>query len=219
MHLLAAIVVKKTIGQTLRHLGGPGLILLGLVDNSVIPLPGSMDLLTVVLSAAHKEPWWYYAIMATVGSIIGEYLTYRLGVKGGKETLEKKISKKRAAKVYSIFERYGFWSVAIGGIAPPPVPFVPFLIAAGAMHYPRRNFLCALALGRGVRYSLLAYLGSIYGRHILRWFGRYYHPLLYGLIALAVVGGLAGLYFWWRYRRQSNNRRGAKAHRPTRDAA
>ena len=219
MHLLAAIVVKKTIWQTLRRLGGPGLILLGLVDNSVIPLPGSMDLLTVVLSAAHKEPWWYYAIMSTIGSIIGGYLTYRLGAKGGKETLEKKISKKRAAKVYSIFERYGFWSVAIGAIAPPPVPFVPFLIAAGAMHYPRRNFLAALALGRGVRYSLLAYLGSIYGRHILRWFGRYYRPVLYVLIALAVVGGAAGLYSWWRYRRQGKNRHGTKAHRPTRDAA
>ncbi len=131
----------------------------------------------------------------------------------------KKVSKKRAAKIYSIFERYGFWSVAIGAIAPPPVPFVPFLIAAGAMHYPRRNFLAALVLGRGVRYTLLAYLGSIYGRQILRWLGRYYQPLLYGLMALAVVGGLAGLYFWWRYRHQNQNQRGTKARRSMHDAA
>ncbi len=119
MHLLAAVVVKKTIWHTLRRLGGPGLIVLGLVDNSAIPLPGSMDALTIVLSAAHKEPWWYYAIMATIGSLIGGYLTYRLGAEGGKETLEKKVSKKRAAKVYSIFERYGFWTVALGAICSP----------------------------------------------------------------------------------------------------
>src|ERR1035437_2598409 len=219
MHLLSTIVVKKTVWHTLRHLGGPGLIVLGLVDNSAIPLPGSMDALTIVLSAAHKEPWWYYAMMATIGSIIGGYLTYRLGAKGGKETLEKKVSKRRAAKIYSIFERYGFWSVAIGAICPPPVPFVPFLLAAGAMHYPRRHFLSALALGRGVRYTLLAYLGSIYGRQILRWLGRYYQPLLYALIALAVVGGPAGLHFWWRCRRQSKNRRGTKARRRMRDVA
>jgi membrane protein YqaA with SNARE-associated domain len=219
MHLLAAIVVNKTMWRLLRHMGGPGLIVLGLVDNSAIPLPGSMDALTIVLSAARKEPWWYYATMATIGSIIGGYLTYRLGAKGGKETLEKKISKKRAAKIYSIFERYGFWSVAIGAICPPPIPFVPFLIAAGAMHYPRRNFLCALVLGRGVRYTVLAYLGTIYGRQILRWLGRYYQPLLYALIALGVVGGLTGLYFWWRYRRQSKNRRGTKAPGPMHDAA
>ena len=98
MHLLAAVVVHKTIWHTLRRLGGPGLIVLGLVDNSAIPLPGSMDALTIVLAAAHKEPWWYYAIMATIGSLIGGYLTYRLGAKGGKETLEKKVSKKRAVK-------------------------------------------------------------------------------------------------------------------------
>jgi membrane protein YqaA with SNARE-associated domain len=219
MHLLAAVVVHKTIWHTLRRLGGPGLIVLGLVDNSAIPLPGSMDALTIVLSAAHKEPWWYYAIMATIGSIIGGYLTYRLGAKGGKETLEKKVSKKRAAKIYSIFERYGFWSVAIGAICPPPVPFVPFLLAAGAMHYPRRNFLAALILGRGVRYTLLAYLGTIYGRQILRWLGSYYEPLLYALIGLAVLGGLAGLYFWWRYRRQSRKGRGTKTGRPMRDVA
>jgi membrane protein YqaA with SNARE-associated domain len=219
MHLLAAIVVNKAMWRLLRHMGGLGLIVVGLVDNSAIPLPGSMDALTIVLSAAHKEPWWYYAIMATIGSIIGGYLTYRLGAKGGKETLEKKISKKRAAKIYSIFERYGFWSVAIGAICPPPVPFVPFLLAAGAMHYPRRHFLSALALGRGVRYTVAAYLGSIYGRQILRWLGRYYQPVLYALIVLGVVGGLTGLYFWWRYRRQSKNRRGTKASGPMHDAA
>ena len=87
------------------------------------------------------------------------------------------------------------------------------------MHYPRRNFLVALPLGRGVRYTLLAYLGSIYGRQILRWFGRYYQPLLYVLIALAVVGGLAGLYFWWRLRRRKKKGPGSKSRRPMRDVA
>jgi membrane protein YqaA with SNARE-associated domain len=219
MHLIAAIVSKKSSWRLLVHMGGPGLIVLGLIDNSAIPLPGSMDALTVILSAAHKEPWWYYALMATIGSLIGGFLTYRLGAKGGKETLEKKVSKKRAQKIYGIFERYGFWSVAIGAIAPPPVPFVPFLIAAGAMHYPRRNFLVALLLGRGVRYALLAYLGSIYGRQILGWVGRYYHPLLYALIAMGLAGGLGGLYFWWRLRRRKKNGPGSKARRPMRDVA
>ena len=215
MLLLAVAVAKKTFSHWLIHLGGPGLIVLGLVDNSAIPLPGSMDALTIVLAAAHREPWWYYTIMATIGSLIGGYLTYRLGVKGGKETLEKKISKKRAAKVYAIFERYGFWSIVVGAVCPPPVPIVPFLIAPGTLHYPPGKFLTALALGRSIRYTALAYLGSIYGRHILRWFSRYYHPLLYILIASAIVGGLVGLYFWLRYRKQH----GSQGDRRTKSAA
>ena len=58
MHFLAVAVIKKTVWNLVRALGGPGLILLGLADNSAIPLPGSMDALTIVLAASHSEWWW-----------------------------------------------------------------------------------------------------------------------------------------------------------------
>ena len=48
---LIVIVLKRPVWHVLRQLGGPGLIVLGLVDNSVVPLPGSMDAFTIVLSA------------------------------------------------------------------------------------------------------------------------------------------------------------------------
>jgi len=215
MHLLAAVTLKKTIWHAVRRFGGPGLVILGLVDNSVIPLPGSMDACTILLAAAHHEPWWYYALMATVGGVVGGYVTYRLGLKGGKEALQKRLSKKRADQVCRIFSRYGFWSVAVGAILPPPAPIVPILIAAGALQYPRKKFVAALAFGRGLRYTLLAYLGFHYGRHILGWLGRYYQPLLYILIAIALAGGAVGLYYWLRYRRRSKNRSSATPlHKP-----
>jgi membrane protein YqaA with SNARE-associated domain len=205
MHRFAAAVFKS-FPNLLWRLGGLGLIPLGLADNSPIPLPGSMDALTIILAAGRRDLWWYYAIMATVGAVVGGYLTYRLGAKGGKNALEKKISPKRAKKLYHIFERYGFWSVSIGALCPPPIPIVPFLLAAGAMQCPRRKFLAALALGRAVRYSALAYLGSVYSRSIFHWVGRYYKPALYTLIALAVAGGLLGLYLWRRKRKKPRSR-------------
>src|SRR5438094_3715279 len=91
----------------LRRLRGPGLILLGLADNSVVPLPGSMDVLTIVLSASHRNWWFYYSFMATVGAVIGGYVTYRIGSKGGKEMLEQKFPKDKVEKVYQKFERRG----------------------------------------------------------------------------------------------------------------
>ena len=203
MRFYAVFTFKKTLRHIFLHLGGPGLVLLGLVDNSFIPTPGGMDVCTILLAAAHHEPWWYYALMATIGSLVGGYLTYRLGAEGGKETLEKRLSKKQAAKVYRIFERYGFASIAVGALCPPPVPIVPFLLAPGALHYPRLKFLAALALGRSIRYTALAYLGSIYGRAMFHWLSRYYRPLLYALIALGVIGGLAALYYWRRHKRNS----------------
>lgn len=217
MFLFAAPAVKHTIWHALRRLGGPGLILIGLVDNSVIPVPGGMDVFTILLAMSHKDLWWYYALMATIGSLIGGYMTYRMGAKGGKETLEKKVSKKRAEKVYKIFERYGFWSIAVGALCPPPFPIAPFLLAPGALHYPRGKFLTSLALGRSIRYTLVAYLGSIYGHKVFGWMFRYYRPLMYVVVTLGVVGGLIALYYWRRYKQHDKS--GAASPKPARKAA
>ncbi len=196
-HLLLAIPFSRE----LRHMGGPGLVLLGLVDNSVIPITGSMDVLTIWLAARHREPWPYYALMATLGAMIGGYITYALAREGGKEAMERRLSKKRAEQVSQRFARWGFFAVAIPALLPPPFPFVPFLIAAGALQYSPKKFLGALALGRGLRYFLEAALGFVYGRHILRFFSRYYKPALAILIGIAVLGTIVTLVQYLRYRK------------------
>jgi membrane protein YqaA with SNARE-associated domain len=200
LHLHPLLAVP--IWRQLRHLGGIGLVLLGLADNSVVPLTGSMDVLTIWLAARHREPWSYYAVMATLGAVIGGYITYALARKGGKETMERKLSKKRAAKVCKAFERWGFASIAIPALLPPPFPFLPFLLAAGAMQYSQKKFLAALTLGRGVRYTIVAWLGFHYGRHILRFFSQYYKPALAVLIGLAVIGSILSLIQYLRYRKK-----------------
>jgi membrane protein YqaA with SNARE-associated domain len=191
-----------TMWQHLRRMGGPGLVLLGIADNSVIPLTGSMDVLTIWLAARHREPWPYYTFMATLGAVIGGYITYALARKGGKETMERKLSKKRATQFSKAFARWGFAAVAIPALMPPPFPFLPFLLAAGAMQYPRRKFLGALVLGRGLRYFIDAWLGFHYGRHILRFFSQYYKPALAILIALAVIGAILSVVQYLRYKKK-----------------
>jgi len=190
------------IWHKLRRLGGPGLVLLGVADNSVIPLTGSMDVLTVWLAARHREPWPYYALMATIGAVIGGYITYALARKGGKEAMERKLSRKRAKQVSNAFERWGFFAVAVPAILPPPFPFVPFLIAAGAGQYPPKKFLAALATGRGVRYSIAAGLGYMYGSHVLRFFNQYYKPAMAILIGLAIIGAILSLIQYLRVRKK-----------------
>jgi len=185
--------VKKNALRWLIHLGGPSLILLGLLDNSAIPLPGSTDIVTILLAAHHRQPWIYYAVMATIGSVLGGYITYNLARKTGKQAVERRFSKKKADRVYAIFEKWGFAAVAIPALLPPPFPIVPMLLAAGAMQYPARKFLPALSIGRGVRYGILAYLGAHYGKHIINFFARYYKPTVILLISLSVIGGLYAL--------------------------
>jgi len=206
LHFLIAV----SVWTRLRHLGGVGLVLLGLADSSVVPLPGSMDVLTIYLAARHRNLWWYYAIMATVGAVIGGYITYSLARKGGKEAFERKLSKKKAEKVFARFERWGFGAVAVPALLPPPFPIVPFLLAAGAMQYSRKKFVAALALGRAVRFTIVAGLGAIYGRHIVRFFSRYYKPALIILIGLAVVGGILAFVQYYRYKNSAGRDRGGR---------
>jgi len=181
-----------------RNVGGPGLIVLGIIDNSAIPIPGSVDAMTIVLAAGEKNWWLYYALMATVGAVIGGYLTYRLALKEGKAILEKRVSRRKAEKVYSTFEKWGFFAVFIPAILPPPLPTFPFLLAAGALQYSRGKFITALAIGRGMRYTLLAFLAAHYGRQILGWLFEYRQPILISGIAAGVA---ASLYFFMRYKR------------------
>lgn len=203
------ILVAFSLMGWLERLGAVGFILLGLADNSVVPLPGSMDLLLILLTAHKRQLWPYYAVMATIGAVIGGYVTYRLAEKGGEEMLEKKFGKRRAEKVYHRFEKSGGITVFVGAILPPPTPIVPFLMAAGVMQYPRKKFLIALGAGRAVRFFAIAFVAHIYGQAIIGWVSHYYKPILYSLIGLAVAGGLAALFYlkWYRPKKQRELRR------------
>jgi len=198
------------VGQGLWHwivrLGAFGFIPLGIADASVIPLPGSMDVLTVVLASREKELWPYYAAMATLGSVIGGYFTYRLGLKGGEETFEKRTSPRMVQKVRRIFERSGFGAIALPALLPPPVPMVPFVMAAGAAKYPLKKFLFALTLGRLLRYSLLAFFAARYGGAILAWLSELGHPIPVITTALLFVATGIVIVVIWRRRGQRQSK-------------
>jgi membrane protein YqaA with SNARE-associated domain len=197
-HVIAALLpaAARSVRRWLFHLGGLGLIPLGLLDNSPIPLPGAMDVATIVLSARQEQLWLYYALMAMAGSLIGGFVTYRIAREGGKEALERRFSRQRVDKVCKIFGRWGFGAIAIPALLPPPVPMVPFLFAAGAMQYPARNFLAALALGRITRYLILAYLAARYGRQIIAFIAEHGHPVVVGVIVVVLATAAVVFYFW-----------------------
>ena len=54
---------------------------------------------------ARQEIWFYYAAMATAGSVLGGFLAYRLARKGRKEALDKKLRAENVQKFYERFER------------------------------------------------------------------------------------------------------------------
>jgi membrane protein YqaA with SNARE-associated domain len=197
----------RSVRRWLVHLGGVGLIPLGILDNSLIPIPGSVDVAIIILSSRQDSWWLYYALLATLGSVLGGFVTYRLARRGGKATLERRFSRRQADKVYKIFGRWGFGAIAIAALLPPPAPMVPFLLVAGAMQYPVRKFLAALALGRAVRYTVLAYLAARYGRHVFEFVAQHERPFAWVvaglLIAIAFVVSLLMLLRKTKSKKQS----------------
>lgn len=184
-----------------RHLGGPGLIILGVIDGSVIPVPGSMDALTIILAAKQRTLWPYFALMATIGSVMGGYITYHLARRQGKASMEHRISRRRINQVTKAFEKWGFGAVMVPALLPPPSPMVPFLIAAGAMQYSRNKFLIALTIGRAIRFTILACLGAYYGRQIITLVTSHSKPIL---ITFIVVSVAISLYILYRYKRSKS---------------
>jgi membrane protein YqaA with SNARE-associated domain len=181
----------------LRHLGGVGLAILGVVG-AVLPIPAGLEILTVWLAARHRDVWWYYGLMATLGSSIGSCLYYFLGWTGGTQLLAKRLSVRQAKIWTARLQSWGFGMVLLSGLVPPPLPSSPMLLAAGAVRYPRKRFVSALVLGRAIRFLLLAFAAYVYRRRALRMMNHYLVPIIVvGVIAMA---GYA-IFIWFQTRK------------------
>ncbi|MGH9500488.1 MAG: YqaA family protein [Terriglobales bacterium] len=174
----------------LRHLGGVGLFAAAIVDGSPLPTFGGPDILIAILAARHAEPWFYYAAVATLGSAVGAYLTYRTAHTAGAGYLQKKFGKRKVKKLLAHFEKWGTASLAASSAVPFPFPTSALFAVAGVLAYPLRKFLVVVAVCRGVRYTMIALIAFHYGRHFVRAMRNPGHH--YGWI-LAIVIVLAGL--------------------------
>lgn len=179
--MLATIlsVVQKTArsarrGQSggytsvLRHLGATGLFLLAILDSSPLPTFGGPDILTAILAARHGEPWYYYALMATTGSVIGAYITFRMARGAGASYLRRKFGERRVAGLLKFFDHWGTGALVATTAVPFPFPTSAFFAAAGVVGYPVRTYLIVVTIARAARYSGIAFIASHYGRHFIR---------------------------------------------------
>jgi membrane protein YqaA with SNARE-associated domain len=196
LSLLAPAVrrrVPQTFAATIRHLGAFGLFSLAILDSSPIPTFAGPDILTAVLSASHRNPWYEYAAMATAGSVIGAYFTFRLARQAGSAYLDRKFKKGKVAKFLKFFKKWGTGTLIASSAIPIPSPTSMFFAAAGASDYPVGKFLAAVALSRAVRYSAIAIVADLYGRHFVR---AIRHPmqywgwmLLFAAMTIALIAG------------------------------
>lgn len=195
---------KKTAAPSatfsfVRHFGGIALVPLAIVDSTIVPTFGSLDLLTAWLAAGNPDLWWYYTVMSTTGSLIGALITYRMGRKMGEAWIENKIGRDRLHKVKNAIEHHGAGSIFVSTVAPPPFPTAWFFLGAGAFSLSTKRFVASALAGRLLRYGLLTLVAAHYGRRFLRYLR---HPLHYLVISLIITASLIAASFLFARKRK-----------------
>jgi membrane protein YqaA with SNARE-associated domain len=192
---------KRATMHWLISLGWIGLFGVSLLDASPIPLPipGTADLILLVL-IAHKASPFLLVPLAVGGSVIGAYLTWSAGKKGGEEALRRYVPQRHYARITRWTKSHGAIAVALAAALPPPVPLLPFLLAAGALAVPRARFLISFTAARTVRYSIVTWLAVIYGRRMVHWWNqylaRYSAAISWTILALFVAALSWGIWKW-----------------------
>ena len=165
-------------------LGGFGIFLVAFLDSSVLSFPILNDLLVIHLSIQTPARMFWYAVMATLGSVAGCLVLYFIARKGGEAWFRKRTGA-RAELARQWVNRNGFLATAIPAILPPPMPFKVFILAAGVFQVPLCTFVLALLLARGLRYFAEGFLAVRYGAVAAEWLPH--HKLQFTGIALAVI--------------------------------
>jgi membrane protein YqaA with SNARE-associated domain len=166
------------------YYAAPAMIVIGALDSSLLSLPEINDYL--VVGRCYKDPSaaFYFPLFAAAGSVLGCNLLYTIMRKGGQAVLRRRFSPKGIERVERAYARFGFLTIAIPAILPPPLPFKIFVATAGALEYPRWKFLLTVMVARSLRYYVEGILAVYYGKRVLVFFKDN------GLIIISIVAAL-----------------------------
>jgi membrane protein YqaA with SNARE-associated domain len=188
--------IIRIIARALFRAGGLGLLTLGAFDSSPLIVPFGNDLLLLALSARYHDRMLYYAVMATLGSLIGCLATVWVSRKGGSQ-LKKVASRKRLVNIQTYVQKHAAWTLVAASVLPPPFPFTAIVAAIAAFKYPGKKLFSYVGAGRFVRFVIEGALAIHYGRWIIR---QARSPVLedamIALIVISIGASAISIYQW-----------------------
>ncbi|MFW2439437.1 MAG: YqaA family protein [Arenicellales bacterium] len=129
-------------------------------ESSFFPVP--VDVLLAPMVLARRDKAWWYAMLATVGSVVGAVIGYYIGLflfdQVAQPIIELYHFQEKFIYVQSLFDKYGVWIIFIAGFS--PIPYKIFTITAGVVAMPLLPFILTSLVARGARFFLVA--GLIY---------------------------------------------------------
>lgn len=189
-------VLIDTLRQWALGVGGPGLFFIALLDSSFLSFPQVTDALVLLQSAHHPSRLVFYAGAATLGSLLGCLLLFRVGRAGGDVFLRRRFAARHVDRAVRFHRRFGIFAILLPALLPPPAPLKLFVLLAGAAGMNPLTFATGIGIGRGVRYFGQAWLAARYGDRAGAWLAQYGPAAAAGLAAAIAVAGIV----WWMRR-------------------
>jgi membrane protein YqaA with SNARE-associated domain len=163
---------------------------LSCAESTFFPIPPDVMLAPMVLSQTDKA--WRFAFVTTLASVVGGVLGYFLGYFAFESWLSPLITDLGYADKLKLaeswFSQYGVWVVFIAGFS--PIPYKVFTISAGALSMAFLPFVIASAVGRGMRFYLVAAFMKYGGPPMEAKLRNYIEFLGWTVVGLAVLAYL-----------------------------
>jgi len=144
----------KTLADALIAFGPLGVLIAGFADSLGVPLPAVVDLYLLSVTIKTPQVGYFAALMALLGSAVGNYLLFHAARYGGNRLLKAEApAESRREKFRQWFNRYGLLTVFIPAVVPfLPLPLKVFVLSAGAMKTPTGRFVAVVLAARVIRY-------------------------------------------------------------------
>ncbi|MFC1489649.1 YqaA family protein [Candidatus Latescibacterota bacterium] len=170
--------------------GAVALFLMAVAESSFFPIPPDVLLIALAIGATAKS--MRFAMICTIGSVIGGIIGYYIGMMFfdivGFKILEFYGVMDKFELVKEMYLRYDVWFVGVAGFT--PIPYKVFSISAGAFDMNLPAFILVSAISRGARFFLVAALIMKFGEGIKNFIDKYFNLLSILVIALIIVGFL-----------------------------
>ena len=167
------------------------LAFLTFIESIFFPIPPDVLLAPMVL--AKPQSAWRLATITTIASILGGAVGYWLGYLMFEPWIQPLITEfgyqERFDKAISWFKEWGVWVVFIAGFS--PIPYKLFTVSAGFLHMAFLPFFITSAIGRGMRFFLVAGLIKWGGSPMEQKIRQWVDVLGWGLVIAIIIAYFA----------------------------
>ncbi|MCH8067074.1 MAG: DedA family protein [Nanoarchaeota archaeon] len=172
------------------------LFILAFAESSFFPIPP--DVLQIALSVSKPKKSFFYALISSVGSVLGGILGYFIGLKlwGILKDFFFTYIPGFTPEIFNIiqdkYELYNFWVVFTAGFT--PIPYKIITISAGLFGIGFLTFIIASTISRSARFFLVATSIYFFGPKMKEFIDKYFN-LLTIIFLILLIGGFFAIKY------------------------